>query len=42
MREKMISYFMGEPEEITVPQELGFYALMSSPFLIVLVFWVLF
>lgn len=41
MRNKIISYFIGEPEEITLNQELLFYGIMAFPFLIALFTFIL-
>lgn len=37
MRDWVIDYFIGEPEEVTESDEFMFYAIMSSPLLIGLV-----
>ncbi|WP_255783466.1 hypothetical protein [Oceanobacillus alkalisoli] len=41
MRNWIIDYFIGEPEEVTLPQELLFYGVMSSPILIFIVTMIL-
>lgn len=37
MRDKLIDYFIGEPEEVTESEEFMFYVIMASPVLIGLV-----
>lgn len=36
MRRKIIDYFIDEPEEVSLNQELQFYLIMGSPLLILL------
>ena len=38
LRNWMIDYFIGEVEEVSLMQEIGFYGVMASPILIVLAF----
>ncbi len=41
MRDKIIDYFIGEPEEVTLPQELQFYLIMAMPVIIFIIIMIL-
>ncbi|WP_405103138.1 hypothetical protein [Oceanobacillus sp. FSL H7-0719] len=41
MRRKIVDYFIGEPEEITLSQEITFYGIMSSPILLFIIILIL-
>lgn len=36
MRNKIIDYFLGEPDEVTEGQEIAFYAIMGLPLFVTL------
>lgn len=41
MRDKIIDYFIGEPEEVTLPQELLFYLTQATPVIIFIIIMIL-